>query len=58
MSMGWETDDSKYVTDALREWNFRQPAHTKPADNFGQVSASGQSWILMRAAELKRCSQF
>jgi hypothetical protein len=55
MSIGWETDDSRYIVEALREWNFRNPAHTKPAENFGQVPISGQSWILQRAQELK-CS--
>jgi hypothetical protein len=53
MSMGWATNDSVYIADALKEWNFRQLACTKPADNFGQVPVDGQSWILQRAAELK-----
>jgi len=51
--LAWATDDTKYIVDALREWNFRQEAWTKPADNFGQLSVDGQSWVLRRAAELK-----
>jgi hypothetical protein len=53
MSMSWVTNDAVYVQDALREFNFRQPAYTKPAENFGQLSPENQSWVLMRAAELK-----
>ena len=51
--MSWVTNDAVYVQDALREFNFRQPAYTKPAENFGQLSPENQSWVLMRAAELK-----
>lgn len=49
----WQHDDTGYIVQALAEWNFRQPAHTKPVKSFGELSASGQSWVLMRAAELK-----
>jgi hypothetical protein len=51
--MGWATNDSVYIADALKEWNFRQLACTKPAENFGQLTPENQSWVLMRAAELK-----
>jgi hypothetical protein len=53
MSVMWTTDDSQYVRAALKEWNFRQLACTKPASDFGQLSVDGQSWVLSRAAELK-----
>lgn len=53
MSMGWISDDTIYVKDALREFNFRAPAYTKPVENFGQLSPENQSWVLRRAAELK-----
>lgn len=53
MSVSWVSDDSGYIRDALREYNFRQPAWSKPAENFGQLPVEGQSWVLVRAAELK-----
>ena len=59
--LAWATDDTKYIIDALREYNFRIPAHIKPAETFGQLRGkpaidgkSPESWILMRAAELKQ----
>ncbi len=53
MSVMWQTDDSKFIRAALKEWNFRQLACTKPVDEFGKLPVSGQSWVLQRSAELK-----
>ena len=60
MSMGWISDDSKYIRAALNEYNFRTPAHIKPVENFGQLKGrpnidgqSPESWVLQRSAELK-----
>ena len=57
-------DDTPYIVAALREYNFRQMAHTKPVENFGQLAGrpgldgqSPESWVLMRAAELKLDAQ-
>lgn len=43
-------DDSGYVWDAMREYNFR---HGTQHSQFSDFSTSAQSWVLRRAAELK-----
>jgi hypothetical protein len=43
-------DDSGYVMDAMREYNFR---HGTQHSQFSDFSTLGQSWVLRRAAELK-----
>ncbi len=50
-------DDTPYVLAAIREWNFRQLACTKPAKSFSDLPVSGQSWVMMRAATLKLDAQ-
>lgn len=56
--MQWElTDDTPYVLAAIREWNFRQLASTKPVISFGQLPVTAQSWVLQRAAEIKLDAQ-
>jgi hypothetical protein len=50
-------DDTPFVLAAIREWNLGQPAWTKPAKTFADLPASAQSWVLMRAAELKLDAQ-
>jgi hypothetical protein len=53
-------DDTPFVLAAIREYNLRQLASTKPVENYGQLAGkpaidgrSPESWVLMRAAELK-----
>jgi hypothetical protein len=46
-------DDTPFVRAAIAEWNLGQPAWTKPAKTFADLPASAQSWVLMRAAELR-----
>lgn len=61
----WGTvDDTPYIVAALREYNFRQMACTKPVESFGQLAGkpgldghSPESWVLHRAAELKLDAQ-
>lgn len=50
-------DDTPFVLAAMREWNFRQLACTKPAAKFSDLPVHGQSWVMMRAAELKLDAQ-
>lgn len=50
-------DDTSFVLAAIREYNFRQLACTKPAKSFGELPVNGQSWVMMRAAELKLDAQ-
>ena len=51
--LDWVKDDTDYVLRAIREWNLRQMAHTKPVKTFGELPVKDQSWVLIRAAELK-----
>lgn len=44
-------DDSPHILQAMREWNFRQPAWTKVLQ-FSDIPAGEQSRVLMRAAKL------
>jgi hypothetical protein len=50
-------DDTPFVLAAIREWNFRQLACTKPAKSFSELPVSGQSWVMMKAAQLKLDAQ-
>lgn len=55
----WATDkrdDTGYILDAMREWNFRQPAWKKPL-RFSDIPPAEQSRVLMRAAQLKKGSE-
>ena len=52
--MEWKlTDDTPFVRAALVEWNAKQPAYTKPVNDFGQLSPAQQSQVLMISARLK-----
>lgn len=44
--------DTHFVTEALKQWNSEQPAHTKIL-RFDELSASQRSWVLALATELK-----
>jgi hypothetical protein len=53
-AMDWKlTDDTPFVHLALKEWNSKRPAWTKPVQDFGKLTPEQQSQVLMISARIK-----